>query len=207
MNLQFGAGLDGPEGWLNVDASPTLRLQRLPIAGPLLRPWLHPQFSRRVVYGDVVRGLRLSDGSVDLVYCSHVLEHLALSDCLLALREVLRVLKPGGVFRGVLPDLAQEVQAYLSSRDHEPATEFMRSTLMGWEERPRGLLAMVRTAYGNSRHLWMWDFPSLAYRLNEAGFIDIRAATFNDSSDPAFRAVESAERWENALGFECRKPR
>jgi SAM-dependent methyltransferase len=205
MNLQFGAGLDGPEQWLNVDASPTLRLQRMPVVGRVLRPWLHPVFSERVVYGDVVRGLGLKDCSVDLVYCSHVLEHLALADCVQALNEVHRLLRPGGVFRGVLPDLALLVRQYLSCRDPDPASAFMRASDLGMEERPRGVVQSLRAALGNSRHLWMWDYPSLAGRLAMAGFSDIRPASFNDSSYEAFRQVESVARWEDGLGFECRK--
>lgn len=206
LKLQIGAGLDGPETWMNVDASPTLRLQRHALVGGLFRRFLEPRFSDRVRFGDVVKGLRLADGSVDLVYSSHMLEHLALDDLCVALREVHRVLRAGGVFRSVMPDLEHEVQAYLRSNSDDPASEFLRSTLLGQQSRPRGLLARIRAAYGNSQHLWLWDFPSIASRLADAGFIDIRRARLNDSRETAFREVENPERWQGCLGFECRKP-
>lgn len=46
------------------------------------------------------------DGGVEEVYASHVLEHLSHRDELLpALREIARVLRPGGVLRLSVPDL------------------------------------------------------------------------------------------------------
>lgn len=206
MKVQIGAGLDGPPSWLNLDASPTLRLQRLPLVGGLLQRVSTPRFSHAVVYGDVVRGLRLPSGSVRAVYSSHVLEHLALEDLAVALVEIHRVLAPGGVFRSVLPDLNCDVQRYLHSDTEDRASEFMQSTLLGLERRERGLRSALRSWLGNSRHLWMWDYRSMAHRLSQAGFEDIRPARFGDSCDPSFSEVEKAERWDDAFGFECRKP-
>ncbi len=206
LKLQIGPGLDGPDGWLNVDASPTLRLQRLPVVGALLGGMVGPKFSSRVVFGDVAQGLRLADGSVEIVYSSHVLEHLAFDDLLRALREVHRVLRPGGVFRSVLPDLQYEVDGYIKSTAADPASELMRSTLLGVEHRERGFMGVLRAWLGNSRHVWMWDFKSMAYQLGQAGFVQIRSAAMGDSDEVAYLEVESAERWQNALGFECRKP-
>lgn len=206
VKLQIGAGLDGPAGWLNVDASPTLRLQRLPVAGGWLRKVTRPAFSPAVSYGDVVRGLPLPAQSARLVYSSHVLEHLAFEDLCTALTEIHRVLCPGGVFRSVMPDLEHEVRQYLSSAEPDRATEFMRSTLLGVEQRERGPMGALRSWLGNSRHLWLWDYRSIEHRLAQAGFVDVRPATIGDSSDPAFAEVEQSDRWENSLGFECRKP-
>lgn len=206
LKLQIGAGLDGPADWLNVDASPTLRLQRLPLAGRWLRKVTKPRFSSTVAYGDVVRGVPLSSESVGIVYSSHVLEHLALDDFCTALVEIHRVLCPGGVFRSVLPDLDHEVQRYVRSEEPDRASAFMRSTLLGLERRERGVMGALRSWLGNSQHLWMWDYRSMQHRLAQAGFVDIRPARFGDSSEPVFRDVESPDRWQDSLGFECRKP-
>lgn len=205
LKLQVGAGLDGPADWLNIDASPTLRLQRLPVVGRLLQGLVRPRFSPRVVYGDVVRGLPLAGGRIARAYSSHVLEHLAFEDLRAALAEVHRVLAPGGVFRSVLPDLEHEVQAYLASDTPDRASAFMQSTLLGVERRERGLVGVLRMWLGNSRHVWMWDYPSIAYRLAEAGFVDIRPAKHGDSIHPEFGAVEREDRWQGCMGFECRK--
>ena len=205
LKVQVGAGLDGPADWLNLDASPTLRLQRLPVAGRWLRKVTQPRFSSTVTYGDVVRGLPLPSRSVRIVYSSHMLEHLALHDFCTALGEIHRVLCPGGVFRSVLPDLDREVQRYLGSTGSDRASEFMRATLLGLERRERGLVGALRAWLGNSQHMWMWDYPSLEHRLAQAGFVDIRPARFGDSAEPAFSEVENPDRWHDCVGFECRK--
>lgn len=204
--VHVGAGLDGPDDWWNLDGSPTLWLQRLPLAGVLFRKFLPPRFSGRVEFGDVVRGLPLEVDSARLVYSSHMLEHLAYEDLRTALREIHRVLLPGGLFRGVMPDLEKEVADYLACNDPDPASMFMRSTLLGQETRPRSLPGRMRSLLGNSQHLWLWDYRSIAHELRLAGFVDIRRAQLGDSVDEAFAAVEAPDRWEGALGFECRKP-
>lgn len=206
LKLQIGAGLDGPPGWLNLDASPVLRLQRLPLVGGVFRRMVPPEFSSNVAHGDVTAGLPLADGAAGIVYTSHMLEHLSLRDFDLALREIHRVLAPGGLFRGVLPDLEFEARHYLASSAPDRASDFMRATILGVESRERGLMPALRGWLGNSAHLWMWDYGSMAHHLARAGFVDIRRASLGDSAEPAFTEVENPERWQDCLGFECRKP-
>jgi len=206
LKLQIGAGLDGAPGWLNLDASPVLRMQRLPVVGGLLRRLVPPEFSPGVAYGDVTRGLSLADGTAAIVYTSHMLEHLSLRDFDVALAEIHRVLAPDGLFRSVLPDLEFEARRYLASSAPDRAIDFMRTTILGVEQRERGLLPALRGWLGNSSHLWMWDFVSASAHLARAGFVDIRRASLGDSAEPAFVEVENPVRWQDCLGFECRKP-
>ncbi len=202
--VQYGCGLSAPEGWLNYDTSPTLRLQRLPLVGAMM-PGV--KFPKGVSVGDVRKGLPLASQSVDRVYCSHVLEHLALDDCRAALRETFRVLKPGGVFRLVLPDLEAQTRAYLENVGNPDAPhDFMRGALLGAESRPKGLKGLMVQWLGNSRHMWMWDYPALSAELEKAGFVQIRRAQFADSGEAAFEAVEDPGRWEGHLGIHCVKP-
>src|SRR5262245_4439288 len=140
MYAQFGCGLCAPPGWRNFDASPTLRLQRLPIVGRLLAQG-NVVFPAEVEYGDIANGLPLPDRSCQGVYCSHVLEHLSLSDLRKAVRETYRILAPGGLFRLVIPDLEYQARAYLGSQSADAAIDFMRGTLLGKEERKRSIKA------------------------------------------------------------------
>ncbi len=52
----------------------------------------------------------------------------------------------------------------------------------------------------------MWDYKALAQELRDAGFVNIRRATFNDSADPRFKEVEDQGRWADCLGVECNRP-
>lgn len=82
MRINLGCGDDIREGWINVDLySNTADVQ----AGIL----------------DFVKGL--DDDSVDVVLCSHVLEHLPRNRLPMLFKEISRVIKPGGTFKIVSP--------------------------------------------------------------------------------------------------------
>jgi SAM-dependent methyltransferase len=213
LYVQYGCGLSCPAGWLNFDASPTLRLQRLPAIGRWCGGTV--RFPDGVRYGDIVKGLPLAAGTADGVYASHVLEHLTFADCAVALRNTFRLLKAGGLFRLVVPDLECRARQYLKrleDGDTQANSWFMRAAGLGAEHRSRGAAALARATFGNSAHLWMWDEPAMAAALRQAGFADVRRCRFNDSADPAFRAVEDAGRYLDAAerleecAMEARKP-
>jgi SAM-dependent methyltransferase len=211
--VQYGCGASSPPGWLNFDASPTLRLQCLPGVGRLFRNGV--RFPDGARYGDICKGLPLADGAADGIYASHVLEHLSLADFTIAVRNTFRLLKPGGLFRLVVPDLAGRARLYLQRLDRADAqanSSFMRSAGLGAERRGQGITDLARAIFGNTAHRWMWDETSLTAALREAGFIDIRRCRFNDCADPAFRAVEDASRFFDPVegiaecAIEARKP-
>src|SRR5688572_28981640 len=108
--VQFGCGASVADEWINFDSSLTLRFERLPLVGLFRRQRTFPLLAR---YGDIVKGLPLRDNSCSGVYCCHVLEHLSLEDAQLALRNTYRILRPSGIFRLVLPNLAACVRGYL----------------------------------------------------------------------------------------------
>src|SRR5262245_50409478 len=169
--VQYGCGLSAPPSWLNFDASPSLVAQRIPIFGNWLRVmWNAPQFPREVRYGDIVKGLSLPAGSCSAIYCSHILEHLSLTDCRMALQNTWQYLDAEGIFRFVLPDLEHIATAYVQSHDSEAAHRLMRESLLGCEARPRGFAGLIRSWLGNSKHLWMWDYKSMAAELASIGF-------------------------------------
>lgn len=208
-HLQFGCGCCAPERWRNFDASPSLRLQRLPLVGPLFAGPLRralglPPFPRTAELGDVVSGLPVPEGFFRAAYCSHVLEHLALDDLRRCLRNVHRYLCDGGVFRLVMPDLEILVERYRASSDPAAAVTFLQDSGLGVDRRPGGLRGLLSALLGNSRHLWLWDFPSISVELQNAGFTGIRRAVRGDSTDELFADVEDEERWTEILGVECR---
>lgn len=201
-HVQYGCGLSAPSEWLNFDASPTLRLQRLPIIGRLSAV-RQPLFPKAVLYGDIVRGLPVTPESCRAVYCSHVLEHLSLADFRTALVNTRKILGRDRIFRLVLPDLRILAQRYAADASDTAAMRFMTDSGLGLPQRNRGAIGLLRSWLGNSHHLWMWDYPSLRKELEAVGFTGIRAAQFGDSEDPLFSAVEDKSRWEDAIGIQC----
>ncbi|MEM9313883.1 MAG: methyltransferase domain-containing protein [Pseudomonadota bacterium] len=200
--VQYGCGFCAPDDWCNFDSSPTLRFERLPLIGRL-HTKNDARFPANVRFGDVVRGLPVPDQSATYLYCSHVLEHLSLEDMRLALENSYRVLRSGGVFRLVMPDLKVAATRYLASDDARAAIAFHRETLLGMESRPRGVMGALKEWLGNSRHLWLWDYPACVVELEKVGFRKCRRAYFGDSEHEVFAQVEAADRWRDALGIEC----
>jgi hypothetical protein len=148
------------------------------------------------------------DASCFGVYASHVLEHLPLNDFYIALENTKRILRPGGVFRLVVPDLESIAREYLHRLDgHEvtPNATFFEMSCLGQKVRKRGLAGIAYYYLNNSEHRWMWDAPSLFSALSEAGFTAIRRCAFGDSTDPMFSLVEDPGRFEGAIAMEaCR---
>ena len=94
MYVQYGCGDCAPAEWVNFDASPTLRIESIPIIGRFIKKNAAP-FPSNVRYGDIVSGLPIPDGIVWGLYASHILEHLSRDDFSIALRNSFRLLAPG----------------------------------------------------------------------------------------------------------------
>ena len=206
--VQYGCGLCAPDGWENYDSSPTLRLQKIPVIGKIIKNKLNVIFPDNVLYGDIVKGLPVPENYCNGVYSSHTLEHLSLQDFKLALNNTKRILKADGIFRCVVPDLEKAIRNYVidkNNNNEQASLNFMHSTLLGIVNRPRGLKGVASSIFGNSHHLWMWDIHSLIKELTLAGFRNIRECKFNDSEDEMFKLVENEERFVNSVAIECRK--
>lgn len=202
--VQYGCGFSAPSAWRNFDASPTLRIERLPLFGKLpLKN--NGRFPANVEFGNIVKGLPLPNDSCKAIYSSHILEHLSLNDFRAALVNTYKILEKNGVFRFVQPDLQYYIKNYMQDTSSGAAIDFIRGTGLGAERRHRGLKAFIFDWLGNSRHLWLWDYKAIEKELFKAGFRGIRRARFGDAKDPMFKEIELLDRWEDCLGVECKK--
>ena len=213
LYVHYGCGLCAPDGWCNFDASPRLKLERLFGLRTLIEKTVGLTFPANATPGDIVRGLPVAGASARAVYCSHVLEHLPRGDVPGALRNTLKVLEPGGLFRLAVPDMHWRAARYVSAAalgDPAAADAFMDGCLMGTREKPRTLMSLVRHQFGKSAHLWMYDFASLKALLEQAGFTGVRRCEIGDSDDPMFALVEDAGRFfesgERELAIEAQRP-
>ncbi|MGB9144396.1 MAG: methyltransferase domain-containing protein [Acidobacteriaceae bacterium] len=206
MYIQYGCAYDAPEGWRNFDASATLKWERTLILGRLYTKNAK-RFPANAEIGDIVKGLPVNDESCKGVFASHVLEHLSLDDFHVALDNTRRILRKGGIFRLVVPNLewyAREYIARISAGDSKANDFFLRSTHLGQDKRVRDFWQFLYKFFATSHHLWMWDVPSMRGALADHGFRDIRRCYFGDSSDPTFKLVEREARYdERSFGMEA----
>jgi SAM-dependent methyltransferase len=216
-HIYYGASTSAVPGWLNFDASLTVRVQNLPVVGRTLARLSGNDFEFPVFlkYGDIIKGLPVPDASADGIYASHVLEHLSLEDMRTALRNTWRILKPGGVFRLIVPDLRERAKRYVARVETDPddpeAAPWFVSDIELGEARPQASgLRRLRRALALGRHQWMWDYPSMARELAAAGFVGIRRSSFGDADDPRFAEVEQLDRYFTGdiqeLSIEARRP-
>ena len=105
---------------------------------------------------DVVADARKLDmfenGSVDLMYACHILEHFPRPKTFPTILEWNRVLKPGGVLRIAVPDWDATVEAYRRTGDYE--------NLLNWIYGGR--------EYGENVHYRQFSFNGLKTLLIEA---------------------------------------
>jgi len=100
---------------------------------------------------DLSRGIPFPDASVDLVYHSHVLEHLDRGVAPGFIQECARVLRIGGLIRVVVPDFERYCRNYL---DHVGLCEKEGERVIGEHDRmfePMLLQSVRREASGTSQ--------------------------------------------------------
>jgi glycosyltransferase involved in cell wall biosynthesis/SAM-dependent methyltransferase len=90
--LNLGCGTRHHQDWINIDVR---------------------SGAPDVLAHDLSTGVPFKDASFDVVYHSHLLEHLDSADAELFLLECLRVLAPNGILRLAVPDLEGIARSYL----------------------------------------------------------------------------------------------
>lgn len=150
-----------------------MRVLHAGAGGGVLPDWLRPCEEVRLDIApatapDVVASITdLGDlGEFNVVYCTHVLEHLHRYEVWTALREFLRVLTPGGYAMILVPDL----------EDVRPTEEVVY-------ESPGGPVTGLDMIYGHG--LYVGRMPFMAHHT---GFI--RETLSRTMHEAGFRAVE-----------------
>jgi len=212
LRLNLGCGQAPTEGWLNYDNSPAVRLSRWPAlakalaATGLVSPGT-AQFARfcraaDIRHADACR-LPHAAGTVDAIYACHMIEHLDRDEAWRFVEECRRVLRPGGVLRLAVPDLARLARLYANDGDAEAFMARLQVDL----DRPRGLLARLsRLLTGGRGHHWMYDGASLVRMLGDAGFAEaiVLPAGRTRIADPG--RLDLAERAEDSVYVEAVRP-
>jgi predicted SAM-dependent methyltransferase len=125
--------------------------------------------------------LPFDDGTVDIIFTSHTLEHIPPQSLGFVLGEFRRVLKPGGTLRILVPDIALAVKAYVDG----DRSFFERSEVTPFDrEAPLGGLLMS-WFYSNSKvgfgHVHCFDETYMRHWLERHGFESIERSTFRGS--------------------------
>ena len=110
------------------------------------------------VVDDIYTLEKFKSGSADVIYSSHVFEHVGRHDRLTVLKRWFDVLKNGGVIRVSVPDFEAVVKAYQAGFPMEK----LISLLNGSQRHPYDI------------HYYCYDFNALKSDLESVGFVDVR---------------------------------
>lgn len=212
--LNLGCGGFPLEGWTNIDGGD----------GVLYRP---PD-DERVIALDALRALEeLPPGLVTCISSEHFFEHFTRQQGFCILEESFRVLRPGGVVRIHMPDLAQIIRLYLNQvpeADWDSIQMPHRAVHLSLTTDPYGRLLpaetytpaiMVNNGFHMDGHRFVYDFETAKQCLQLAGFVDIERATFGQSRHTFLQGIDHHDGGEKgkswipgvALIVEGTKPR
>ena len=157
--LHIGCGDINSQGFINIDARP--------------QPHVH------ILTASLHRLAMIPDTTADLIYMSHVLEHVSHRDIASTLREMRRILKARGVLRISVPDFDRIIDIYQATGRDIAAIE---QPLMGGQDYPFNF------------HYAAFNDSHLRKMILNSGFREARAwdphnCAHNDFEDWASRKI------------------
>lgn len=172
--VNLGAGKDYRLGYINVD----------------INLWF-----RRDLWLDLRNPLPFPTGSIDGIFCSHVLEHFTFDETLRIVKGCYRALKPGGVLRVVVPTFEPAITAYLRG---DSAYFHAKGESLGRR--------FCDHVLDSSNHRLMFDYGFMEELLKEAGFQTIKQVAFHKANDPLSQHMAELDNREDiSLFVEARR--
>lgn len=210
--VNVGCGQTPTPGWQKYDNSLSIRIAKRSLLVGLLgktgiftagtRSYLSFAKNADIRWADATRHIPLGDKSAEVVYSSHMVEHLDRDEVAQFLREAHRVLAPGGVIRVVVPDLKMRVHQYVVDGDADKLMERIRLS----PRSRRTFTDRIRyLATGDRQHMWMYDGPSLVRVLSAAGFRDAVVLQAGETTIRSPGALDLCERADESVYVEARK--
>jgi predicted SAM-dependent methyltransferase len=171
--LHFGAGSLVLEGFLNSDM-----LGQVPI--------------------NIGRKLPFDDEEIDLIYTSHVIEHLPKEDFKFFLRECLRILKRGGINLIAIPSI-EKLTSILYGNDQTKiailqsyfSAHFMEEDSFS----PSEYLNLVMRGFD---HKYLYDFALIQHLAKKAGYTGVDKIANSDVPDKILKdhIIQREAHWE-----------
>lgn len=148
VKLNVGCGTDYKKGWVNIDNNSDNNIND----------------SKLDLNWDLRNPLPFPDNSVNFIFNEHFIEHLTVDEGKAAVRDFIRVLKPGGVLRMATPDLETVVDKYISIPLDEDPT--IANFNLGFIKTRAERINIVFRWWG---HKWLYDWEELERRMMELG--------------------------------------
>lgn len=168
--LNIGCGTDYKDGWINIDNNSDDNIEKLDLNWDLRNP------------------LPFAENSVDFIFNEHFFEHLTVEEGQVVMKDLLRVLKPGGVIRIAMPDLEGVVHNYTSvPLDKDPVIKEFKFDFV--QTRAEWMNMSFRW-WG---HKWLYDWEELQRRLKQAGYTKIKRCKLRTSAHAELQKLETRD--------------
>jgi SAM-dependent methyltransferase len=212
IGINVGCGATPTPGYFNYDNSYAVRFASVPMLLQTLA-WAGLASKQQLNFAAVSRDKNIRwaparrlpqlDKTADVVYSSHMVEHLDHREALEFLQEAIRVLKPGGIVRLALPDLRIRISSYLEDGD---ADHFVDSLLLAGEHPKSFMGRLRRILVGERHHAWMYDASSAMRLLEVAGFQNPVSLGPGETTIENPGSLDLRERQADSLYVEGRAP-
>jgi predicted SAM-dependent methyltransferase len=166
--LNVGCGGNYVEGWFNVDINP----------------------DRRTSYLDATDVWPYMNNTFDLVLCEHMIEHVHKLLGRHLLRETFRVLKPGGAFRVVTPDLDTLAELIVNPASRVGKEGYLDAQKGFFNQPDMTWCDVVNRAFYSHGHRYIFSVEELTHELEDIGFTDLVIGRAGYPTNPAFEGVE-----------------
>jgi predicted SAM-dependent methyltransferase len=174
--VHIGCGKTNSPEFINVDARPLAHIH--------------------IVTDDITSLPDFNNGTVDLVYMCHILEHIKRKDLKRVLSEMKRVLKNGGILRISVPDFDKLIEVYSASGKDMNAISYQ---LMGGQDHEYNI------------HYSVFNYQSLSGLLKEVGFQKVASwnpdnCKYHNFKDRATREIKvGGKKYPISLNLEAVK--
>jgi predicted SAM-dependent methyltransferase len=167
QGLHCGSGANLKVGFLNTDS-----MVLVDEAGGQTAPggvfWIDNQFL--YLQHDATKPFPIAGGVFRWIYSEHFIEHIPQPLALAWLKEMRRLLRPGGLVRVSTPDLEKYVRGYLDPEQEFFTEHASRLRQMGVGNVPVRGAWMVNQIFRHWGHQHIYDFEEVKFLAALAGF-------------------------------------
>lgn len=151
---------------------------------------------------DITKGLPFESNSIEGIYTEHCLEHITYSQCMEVSKVFLRILKPGGTIRIIVPD----VELYIDLYQKEKRGEDIAFPYVTEEHINNGFTPVMalNRIFREHSHKYAYDTRTLKMVLKKIGFVKVKSVSFKKGRDSNL-ILDSDSRKIESLYLEAQK--
>jgi predicted SAM-dependent methyltransferase len=209
--IHVGCGPNVRRHWLNTDrrvfadpdggVSPPDRIVRA----------THERYRERYFLShDAREPYPVEDESFEFAYSEHFIEHVPLDSAIAWLREIRRLLRPGGFLRLSTPDLRRYVEGYLDPEgsffaEHREVLRHIPQFRESGVPDRRGF--MVNQIFRYFEHQWIYDLEEIRAAAAAAGFAPdaVTECSFQNGRLPEVVKLDQASHNDESLYVEIER--